>query len=378
MNTNFLNPASLPSSNNAAASSDIDVLEKGNVSSPLSIQSANVLGNEVTKNVEGDTPALRAPANNSTDSQKIISTLQNTVLANISNVQNEFDISGFSSPSVLLLLKYWAMMNEQRTADAKLVGTMNRVSLSSLDALMSAFHSEATTALFGGIASGAVTGASAIAGTATQLKGIKLQNDSAKLLSDSQSALKTAKELHPLEIKKSALEVEHAQQLNDLNSLPDDAERESKKAALLQKQQQESGVLDEQIKPLREKLDGQVSDTAKDSKQIVDDLGQTVAEQTEQQTKGLKIELSGKAVAQTGDGVGRVAAGSTEYAATTARGQEAAANTMKDLGASMREQALDALKRQKDSINEIMQLIAANNRLADDTVSAIASHTGRV
>lgn len=136
--------------------------------------------------------------------------------------------------------------------------------------------------------------------------------------------------------------------------------------------------MDEQIKPLREKLDGQVSDTAKDSKQIVDDLGQTVAEQTEQQTKGLKIELSGKAVAQTGDGVGRVAAGSTEYAATTARGQEAAANTMKDLGASMREQALDALKRQKDSINEIMQLIAANNRLADDTVSAIASHTGRV
>jgi hypothetical protein len=299
------------------------------------------------------------------------------LLADVSNAQGEFDISGFSSPSVLLLLKYWAMMNDQRTADARLVGRMNDISLSSLAALMTAFHSQATAALLGGIASGAITGASAIAGAATQLKGMNLQNDSAKLLADSQSMLKTAKELHGLEIKKSELDVQHTNQLNDLNSVPD-AERESKKAALLQVHQQENNALDEQIKPLKEKLDDQVYNTVDDLKNIVDKLTQVGEDQTARQVKGQKLVLKGGAAAQTGEGVGRVAGGSTEYAAATARGQEAAANTVKDLSASMRDQALDMLKRLKDSINEILQLIEANNRLMDDTVSAIASHTGRV
>lgn len=375
MSTAILNPAALPLSNDMAAYSDIAPLEKKNTSSPLSIQPTNVLM-EGAGSLVNDVPVLRTPTN-SADAKEIIPVLQNTLLADVSNAQGEFDISGFSSPSVLLLLKYWAMMNDQRTADARLVGRMNDISLSSLAALMTAFHSQATAALLGGIASGAITGASAIAGAATQLKGINLQNDSAKLLADSQSMLKTAKELHGLEIKKSELDVQHTNQLNDLNSVPD-AERESKKAALLQVHQQENNALDEQIKPLKEKLDDQVYNTVDDLKNIVDKLTQVGEDQTARQAKGQKLVLKGGAAAQTGEGVGRVAGGSTEYAAATARGQEAAANTVKDLSASMRDQALDMLKRLKDSINEILQLIEANNRLMDDTVSAIASHTGRV
>lgn len=375
MSTTFLNPASLPLSNNLVPHSDIKALEAKNFSLPLSIQPANVLAKEGAGNLASDIPVLRAPTN-SADAKEIISTLQSTLLADISNAQSEFDISGFSSPSVLLLLKYWAMMNEQRKADAKLVATMNNVSLSSLDSLIAAFHTQATTALFGGIAAGAVSGATAIAGAATQLKGIKLQNDSAKLLADSQSTLKTAKDLHDLEIKKVELDTQHTNRLNDLNSLPD-VEQESRRAALVQSHQSEIDALEEQMKPLRGKLDGQVYDTVDDLKKVVDDLAEIAEEQAARQAKGVKMELSGRAAAQTGEGVGRVASGSAEYAAATARGQEVAANTIKDLSASMREQVLEMLKKIKESIDEILRLIEANNRLMDETVSAIVSHTGR-
>lgn len=376
MSTTFLNSASLPLSNNLAAHSDTNILEGKKVSLPLSIQPANVLGKEGAGNLAGDIPVLRAPTN-SADAKEIISILQSTLLADISDAQSEFDISGFSSPSVLLLLKYWAMMSEQRTADAKLAGTMNNVSLRSLDSLMAAFHSQATTALFGGIATGVISGATAIAGAGTQLKGIKLQNDSAKLLANSQSTLKTAKDLHDLEVKKVELGTQHANKLNELSSLPADSGRESQKAALLQSHQSEIDALEKQMMPLRGKLDGQVYDTVDDLKKVVDDLAGIAEEQAGQQAKGLKMELSGKAAAQTGEGVSRVASGSAEYAAATARGQEVAASTMKDLSTSMREQVLEMLKKIKESIDEILRLIEANNRLMDETVSAIVSHTGR-
>ena len=375
MSTTVFNPALPPLSNNMAAHSDIEAVEKKYPLSPLSIQAENVLAGGESERLVGDIPALRAPTNRA-NAEEIISALQSTLLADVSNAQSEFNISGFSSPSVLLLLKYWAMVNEQRMVYAKLAGTMNTISLNSLDALMKAFHSQATTALFGGIVSGAITGATAIAGAAKQIKGIKLQNDSAKLLADSQSTLKTAKELHALEIKKAELDVQHTNQLNDLNSLPD-TEKESRKAALLEVHQKESNALDEQMKPLREKLDGQIYDTVDDLKKVVDDLAQIVEDQTARQAKGQKLELSGKAAAQTGEGVGRVASGSAEYAAATARGQEAAANITKDLSASMREQVLEMLRKLKESIDEILRLIETNNRVMDETVSAIVSRTGR-
>ena len=373
MSTTFLNPASLPLSNNLAAHSDINVLEGKKVSLPLSIQPANVLAKEGAGILAGDIPVLRAPTN-SADAKEITSTLQSTLLVDISNTQKEFDISGFSSPSVLLMLKYWEIMSEQRTADAKLAGTMNNLSLSSLGSLMAAFHSQATTALFGGIAAGAISGATAVGGAATQIKGIKLENDSAKLLADSQSTLKTAKDLRDLEIKKTELETQHTNRLNDLNALPANAERESRQAALLQSHQSEINALEEQMAPLKGKLDGQVYDTVDDLKKVVDDLAQIAKEQ---KAKGDEMKVSGQATAQTGEGVGKVASGSAEYAAATARGQEAAANTMKDLSASMREQVLEMLKKIKESIDEILRLIEANNRLMDETVSAIVSHTGR-